>query len=108
MGADMIEDERLMWGSVSRNLLDRSKQCLYRMVEHHYELQHMFDVERRQIEEIDKLREKYKDSENKVKHLAEIRKALEDTITELRTDLKNTQDESANRQATIELRDKQL
>merc|ERR1711893_476496 len=81
-------DERLMCGSVSRNLLDRSKQCLHRMVEHHYELQHMYDIERRQIEEIDKLREKYKDSENKVKHLAEIRKALEDTITELRTDLK--------------------
>lgn len=78
------------------------------MVEHHYELKHMHDIERRQIEEIDKLREKFKDSENKTKHLTNIRKALEDCITELRTELAASQKESADRKATVELRDKQL
>lgn len=68
----------------------------------------MHDIERRQIEEIDKLREKFKDSENKTKHLTNIRKALEDCITELRTELAASQKESADRKATVELRDKQL
>merc|ERR1712179_632929 len=95
-------------GSISRKLIDKSGVALDRMVAHHYELKHMHDIERRQIEEIDKLREKYKDSENKTKHLTNIRKALEDTITELRSELKNSQEESAGRKKTIELRDTQL
>jgi len=107
---NMIEDERLMvsGSSVSRRLIDQSSVALYRMVEHHYELKHMHDIERRQIEEIDKLREKFKDSENKTKHLQNIRKALEDTIAELRSELAFSQNESATRKATIETRDKQL
>lgn len=107
---NMIEDEKLMvsGSSVSRQLIDRSSTALYRMVEHHYELKHMHDIERRQIEEIDKLREKFKDSENKTKHLQNIRKALEDTIAELRSELAASQNESASRKATIETRDRQL
>ena len=77
------------------------------MVEHHYELRHMHDIERRQIEEIDKLREKFKDSENKTKHLTNIRKALEDTIAELEKELAASRKQSADRKATIELRVKQ-
>ena len=77
------------------------------MVEHHYELRHMHDIERRQIEEIDKLREKFKDSENKTKHLTNIRKALEDTIAELEKELAASRKQSADRKSTIELRVKQ-
>ena len=77
------------------------------MVEHHYELKHMMDIERRQIEEIDKLREKFKDSENKTKHLTNIRKALEDTIEELKSELAFSRKQSADRKSTIELRVKQ-
>merc|ERR1712179_303989 len=95
-------------GSISRKLIDKSGVALDRMVGHHYELKHMHDIERRQIEEIDKLREKFKDSENKTKHLCNIRKALEDTIAELRKELKFSQEESAGRKKAIEQKDSQL
>jgi len=107
--ANMLEDERLMvsGASVGRRMLDRSSTALTRMVEHHYELRHMHDIERRQIEEIDKLREKFKDSENKQKHLTNIRKALEETIDCLTKELAASRKQSADRQSTIELRIKQ-
>lgn len=106
---NMLEDERLMvsGASVSRRMLDRSFTALTRMVEHHYELRHMHDIERRQIEEIDKIRERFKDSENKQKHLTNIKKALEETIDELTKELAFKRKESSDRQSTVELRVKQ-
>jgi len=106
---NILEDEKLMvsGSSCSRRMIDHSSTALNRMVEHHYELKHMMDIERRQIEEIDKLRERYKDSENKTKHLTNIRKALEDTIAELKSELAASRKQSADRKSTIELRVKQ-
>ena len=54
---DMVEDERLMCSgaSVGRQICNKTATALGKMVELHYELKHMHDIERRQIEEIDKL-----------------------------------------------------
>merc|ERR1739848_168102 len=107
---DMIEDERLMCSgaSVGRIICNKTATALSKMGELHYELKHMHDIERRQIEEIDKLRERFKDSENKLHHLGEIQTALEMTIVELKSELHDTRKQSADRKSTIELRDKQL
>lgn len=107
---DLIEDERLMCsgGSIGRVLCNKTGTALSKMVELHYELKHMHDIERRQIEEIDKLRERFKDSENKLHHLGEIQVALEMTIVELKSELADTRKQSADRKFTTEQRDKQL
>jgi len=107
---DMVEDERLMCSgaSVGRQICNKTATALGKMVELHYELKHMHDIERRQIEEIDKLRERFKDSENKLHHLGEIQTALEMTIVELKSELKDTLKQSATRQTTIDFRNKQL
>jgi len=107
---DMVEDERLMCSgaSVGRQICNKTATALSKMVELHYELKHMHDIERRQIEEIDKLRERFKDSENKLHHLGEIQTALEMTIVELKSELADTRKQSANRQSTIDYRDRQL
>ena len=47
----------------------------------------MYDIERRQAEDIDQHREKFKDSENKFKHLGQINETLEMTIEELKMEL---------------------
>merc|ERR1712110_1160214 len=83
-------------------ICNKTATALSKMVELHYELKHMHDIERRQIEEIDKLRERFKDSENKLHHLGEIQTALEMTIVELKSELADTRKQSANRQSTIE------
>ena len=53
-------------------------------------------------------RERFKDSENKLHHLGEIQTALEMTIVELKSELKDTLKQSATRQTTIDFRNKQL
>lgn len=93
---------------ISKKLIEQTTLTLERMVEHHFELKHMHDVERHQIDEIDKLREKCKDSQEKVKVLADIRKTLEGEIADLRGQLQFSQDESASRKCCIEERDECL
>jgi len=93
---------------ISKKLCDQADLTLKRMVEHHFELKHMHDVERHQIDEIDKLREKCKESQEKVKVLSDIRKTLESEIADLRGQLKFSQDESAGRKKCCEERDETL
>merc|ERR1719192_67826 len=81
-----------------RRLLNMSATSLAKMVELHYELKHMHDIERRQVEEIDRGRERFKDSENKLHHLGQIREALELTIVELKKELADSRQESSRRQ----------
>merc|ERR1719229_974471 len=81
-----------------RTLLNMSATSLAKMVEFHYELKHMYDIERRQIEDIDSGRERFKDSENKLHHLGQIGEALELTIVELKKELAASRQESSRRQ----------
>merc|ERR1711879_74092 len=96
---DHIQDNKLMVGgqSVMRHMLDNSSTALHKLVELHYEIKHMRHVERRQVEEIDRFREKFKDSENKLHHLGQINEALELTIVELKKELGDSKRESAGR-----------
>merc|ERR1712173_305981 len=67
------------------------------------------DAEIKELQdEIDKLREKCKDSQEKVKVLADIRKTLEAEIADLRGQLQFSQDESAGRKKCCEERDETL
>lgn len=107
---DRITDEKLMVGGSTdeRRLLNHAATSLAKMVELHYELKHMHDIERRQVEEIDRAREKFKDSENKLHHLGQIREALELTIVELKKELNDSRNESSNRMGIMKLRANQI
>ena len=108
---NLLDDERSLpkdKATVTRKLVDKSSTALRRMVNHHHELKHMHDIERRQIDEIDHLREKWKESQNKTDHLQGVRKELEACIADLRAKLAFSRNESAERQAVIDVRDKQM
>merc|ERR1711981_555494 len=107
---DRITDEKLMVGGSTneRQLLNMATTSLAKMVELHYELKHMHDIERRQVEEIDRARERFKDSENKLHHLTQIREALELSIVELKKELNDSRNESANRLSTMKVRASQI
>lgn len=107
--AELLEEEsKKANANISRKLIGRASTALERMVDHHYDLKNMYEIEHRQIDEIDQIRDKLKQSQAVTDHLTQVRKELEAIVADLRGQLLFSQNESADRKATIETQDETL
>lgn len=107
---DLLDEERSKGGNanISKKLVDKAQLALDRMTDHHYDLKNMYEIEHRQIDEIDEIRDKLKASQAVTDHLTDVRKELEGIVADLRGQLAFSQNESADRKAHIEKQDETL
>lgn len=106
---EYFEDQRENgYPELGREFIRKAEKAKEEMMKYHYELVHMMDIEKYQIEEIDKLKEMIADSKEKVTEKLEIRRNLEAIVADLRSQLKDSQNENAGRKELLEKRDNQL
>ena len=81
--SDHFEQERSKTGTISSEMVRKGEKALDQMLEYHSLLEHMHEIERYQIEEIDQLKEMVIESVGKVGVLSGIRKTLEGEVAVL-------------------------